>query len=379
MELRLGDCLDVLRTLPEGSVDAVVTDPPAGIGFMGKKWDTPGALVERAAGTCVEWDQAGGNHHPCSQADTVRTRRSEGAKFREFLTPRLAEALRVARPGAVMLCWAIPRTSHWTGTAIEDAGWLIEDRIAHLFGTGFPKHKSKLKPACEDWWLARKPGPKWLGVDACRIPTIAGESLDGGRVSTTTEGWDRPWKHDPEAIAACRERGRAAVEKAETLGRWPANVVLDEEAARLLDEQSGERGGGFGVRGSDQNGVAAAQGINKYHRVNRKDLGAVVGYGDSGGASRFYYCAKASKSDRGENNKHPTVKSTNLMRWLCRLACPPGGVILDPFAGSGSTGKAAIHEGFSFVGIERDPESFATAQRRIAAAQRDAAERLALA
>lgn len=183
--LILGDCLDVLRGMADASVDAVVTDPPAGIKFMGKQWDTPGSFVERQPDRTVVFDKVAGNHNPSNPFDKARTAVSERAKFVAFLTPRLAECLRVAKPGARMLCWAIPRTSHWTGTAIEDAGWIIEDRVSHFFGTGFPKHKSKLKPACEDWWMAWKPDRKAtpLNIDATRIRASSDASRPTDRKS----------------------------------------------------------------------------------------------------------------------------------------------------------------------------------------------------
>jgi hypothetical protein len=336
-------CQADARRLPlaDGSVDCVVTDPPAGIGFMGKAWDS---------------DKGG--------------RRQWVA----WLTSALAECLRVAKPGSILLCWALPRTSHWTGTAIEDAGWLIEDRIAHHFGSGFPKHKSKLKPATEDWWLARKRGPKWLGVDVCRAPaTLKGNHGRGGPIHT--EG-------------RVRQSGFALGhgDPMDGKGRWPSNLVLshspdcDGECApgcpiRLMGEQSGERGP---TAPPGRPARAKAQGGRNGPRWNGV-IDDAVSYPDSGTAARFFpnfepepflYAAKASRRDRGEGNTHPTTKSTALMRWLCRLACPEGGVILDAFMGSGSTGCAAIAEGFDFVGIEIDPEWCGIARARIANARR---------
>lgn len=150
----------------------------------------------------------------------------------------------------------------------------------------------------------------------------------------------------------------------DSLGRWPANVVLDEEAARLLDEQTGELKGGVAVNRNREPGT-----MTSWYGKRASQTGEDVGYGDTGGASRFYYCPKASKADRGDGNTHPTVKNTDLMRWLIRLITPPGGAVLDPFAGSGSTGKAAVLEGMSFVGIEQSPEYHAIASGRIAAAR----------
>jgi hypothetical protein len=315
-----GDCLDVLRTLGCECVDSLVTDPPAAISFMGAKFDT-----FKGRGAFVDW-----------------------------LTPRLAECLRVCRPGAVGLVWALPRTSHWTALAIEDAGWIVEDRIAHLFGTGFPKYKTKLKPACEDWWLCRKPGPLWLGVEECRV------GWEGEPPKIGTPAWGGPQKKlsavpggDGETVTRLPPH---------PAGRWPANLVLDEEAGRLLDEQAGERGDWM-PRGA-QSGKRTSGNVYGAHKES-----PFQSYGDKGGPSRFYYCAKASKKDRGPGNKHPTVKSTALMSWLVKLACPEGGLVLDPFGGTFSTGVACLQTGRRFVGIESDPEYFATGKARMEAAR----------
>jgi hypothetical protein len=331
VELHLGDCLSVLRTLPDASVDAVVTDPPAGIAFMGKGWDT------------------------------FRVR----SRFIDFLTPRLAECLRVARPGSYMLCWAIPRTSHWTATAIEDAGWIVRDRVSHIFGTGFPKGKACLKPAVEDWWLAWKPAKKVtpLGIDRCRIVAADGVPKFTHRGEPTVNAYGNG-KNGSNRTGEIDDR----------TGRWPAHLVLSHSPGcngvcepgcpvRLLDEQGGERTSGGGKRRPN-----AWQSVNAYE-FSRAPSGAHDYERDasSGGASRFFYCPKASRADRGADNRHPTVKSTDLMRWLLRLIATPGDVVLDPFMGSGSTGKAAALEGMGFVGIEGEPEYYKVAEVRIAA------------
>jgi site-specific DNA-methyltransferase (adenine-specific) len=310
-----GDCLDVLKTLEADSVDSLVTDPPAGIGFMGKEWDSFGVTRNRDAKQSQEQYRAVDKSrlgYGFSVEPTVKQRE----QFVRFLSVVFRECLRILKPGSYGLVWALPRTSHWTATALEDAGFEIRDVIHHLFGQGFPKGKSCLKPACENWILVRKPGGgkiKPLGIDECRIEGAwKPKGLQTGLATKKffTNG-DTPLVDKSPHCA----------------GRWPANVVLDEEAARLLDEQSG--------------------------------------------ASRFFYVAKASRSDRGEGNTHPTVKSTALMRHLVALVTPPDGLVLDPFAGSGSTLVACIQTGRQAIGIEIDQGYHDLAQRRITAAQNE--------
>jgi site-specific DNA-methyltransferase (adenine-specific) len=155
-------------------------------------------------------------------------------------------------------------------------------------------------------------------------------------------------------------------------GRWPANVVLDEVAAELLDEQSGQlRPSGAALSGKPARASNTLKGVTG---IMRGTEGNGTLHADSGGASRFFYTAKAGREDRqledGTRSTHPTVKPVDLMRWLVRLVTPPGGVVLDPFMGSGSTGVACVEEGFRFIGIEREPEYHAIAVKRLEAATR---------
>lgn len=328
-----GDCLDVMATLPECSVDAVVTDPPYGLSFMGKAWDhaVPGA-------------------------------------------PFWEAALRVAKPGAHLLAFGGTRTYHRLTCAIEDAGWEIRDCVMWLYGTGFPKSHNgahggtALKPGWEPVIVARKKlagtvaenFAKWgtggIDVDAGRI-SASGPSPSVqrrlGKIPPVTPGGIWPTAGDRQAWAKPHA--------GEDIGRWPANVILDEEAGAMLDEQSGVRASGIAVRRN-------VSGAPTSGFIGAHPIGGDVGYPDSGGASRFFYCAKASRRERGEGNDHPTVKPLSLMRYLVKLFVPVGGVVLDPFAGSGSTGVAALQEGRSFVGIERDAHNVEIARRRIAEA-----------
>ena len=384
-DLCLGDCLEILRTLPDASVDAVVTDPPYGLAFMGKRWDYDVPSVEI-------W----------------------------------AECLRVLKPGGHLLAFAGTRTQHRMAVRIEDAGFEIRDMIAWVYGSGFPKSLdvskaidkaagaerevvgpgrwncvkgsndaqadclirpggkhdetapatpeaqqwagwgTALKPALEPITMARKPlegtvaanvlqwGTGGINVDGCRVegepsPSVERRTHAAPGASTGATGWDTP------ARPASYNEQRPG----EQLGRWPANLIHDgsDEVVGLFPQTVGKIGM-----------VGNTGGNNRiYGKLGRQE-DRQPGTTGSGSAARFFYTAKASRQDRSDGNDHPTVKPTDLMRYLCRLVTPPGGVVLDPFMGSGSTGKAAMLEGFEFIGIERDPAYHAIAQRRISRA-----------
>jgi len=340
-QLHLGDCLEVLATLPDNSVDSIVTDPPYGLSFMGKKWDydVPSVAI---------WEQC----------------------------------LRVLKPGGHLLAFAGTRTQHRMACRIEDAGFEIRDMIAWVYGSGFPKSLdvskaidkaagaqrevvgsykgasnigkestnsyittesgtatdvfitapatpearqwsgwgTALKPALEPITMARKPfsstvaanviqyGTGALNVDECRVGTESRRNPSAGHK-------DLENKRTVTPISSHKEfDGR------ECVGRWPANIIHDGSNEAALSLKSG---------------------------------------------ARFFYTAKAGKVDRESENNHPTVKPTMLMAYLCRLITQPGGTILDPFMGSGSTGKAATINGFRFIGIERDPEYHKISEARI--------------
>nr|DAM52136.1 MAG TPA: adenine-specific methyltransferase [Caudoviricetes sp.] len=404
-ELHLGNCLEVLKDLPDNSVDSIVTDPPYGLSFMNKKWDYDVPSVE-------VW----------------------------------SECLRVLKPGGHLLSFAGTRTQHRMACNIEDAGFEIRDMVSFLYdtnetaqaliesltpeqlkmldatfgrdsmlawvyGSGFPKsHNLKddwtgwgtaLKPALEPITVARKPfrgtvaanvlkhGTGALNIDVCRISTA--DKLGGGAEKAKNaglihEGWQRPWMSDPQAAEAYAKRIRENVEKSEALGRWPANLIHDgsDEVLDLFPEtKSGVMKAGTRRAAQDEPGSVC-------YGTYGGNAASTDTYGDSGSAARFFYCAKATRKDRNEGmqdpgpqfehgatlrkventetkgNNHPTVKPTDLMAYLCRLVTPPGGVVLDPFMGSGSTGKAAMREGFRFIGIEMDADYLAIAEARIA-------------
>lgn len=414
--------------MPENSVDSIITDPPYGLAFMGVAWDTFGDGRKGGGRTNATFDQVGGNHHPTCSADQARTRKSENAKFQAAMTPIFEEALRVAKPGAHLLCFGGTRTFHRMACAIEDAGWEIRDSILWVwsYGQGFPKsmdvakaidkstgyvgevigertvdvgmqgghmhagRKSQqqqqvralsdqakqwegwgtcLKPAWEPIIVARKPLDgtvahnvlKWgvgaLNIDACRVPTQ--DKLGGGMKAGGAEGvWDRPFMHDKDAQAAFVERKRANVAKSESLGRFPANLVHDG-SQMVLDLFPQSKGQQADLTGNEPSRPTK----NIYGEYS--DRQSFAKRGDSGSAARFFYCAKASKKDRGEGNNHPTVKPTELMKWLVQLVTPEGGVVLDPFAGSGTTLVACKMLGRDCIGIEREPEYAEIIKRRL--------------
>ncbi|HBO3083395.1 DNA-methyltransferase [Pseudomonas aeruginosa] len=403
--LHLGDCLQVLKTFPDNSFDSVVTDPPYGLSFMGKRWDYDVPSVEI-------W----------------------------------AECLRVLKPGGHLLAFAGTRTQHRMALRIEDAGFEIRDMIAWVYGSGFPKSLdvskaiasravaafigpdgqsawceecgeahatvdmeyaiycaecaarewqgwgTALKPALEPITVARKP---LSGTVAANVLAHGAGALniDGCRIAGTVEG---PGTTPKSSVAGARGSMAGAMDRVDydgSKGRWPANLIHDgsEEVVALFPEStSGAMKSG--TQRAAQDGPGSVCYGTYGGNTTSRDIEA-----SSGSAARFFYCAKASRKDRNEGcehmerkpphwssgsqnpgsfqsdgtdktsqNNHPTVKPTDLMAYLVRLVTPPGGKVLDPFTGSGSTGKAAVREGFEFVGIEREPPYLTIAEARIA-------------
>lgn len=387
VHLYLGDNLEILQNMPKNSVHSVVTDPPYGLAFMGKKWDYDVPDVNL-------WIQV----------------------------------LRVLRPGGHLLSFGGTRTYHRMAVNIEDAGFEIRDQLQWLYGSGFPKShniskkiidrdQSKdgcltaqywegfgtaLKPSNEPIVLARKPLSektvvdnvlKWgcgaLNIDGCRIET-------DWNTDTTRRGWQG--KIDSSSTNQCDRKQN--FKNPNSQGRWPANTLFDHAAAQILDDQSGllRARNGYGKKGQTGGGTGHCYTMTK---CSAEKSQKVIREGENGvkaGASRFFYVAKASKSERNAGledlpckelsrsnsakagnehegdgfnkiytvkNNHPTVKPVKLMEYLCRLITPPQGIVLDPFMGSGSTGIASKNEGFDFIGIEMEPDYFEIAQKRI--------------
>ena len=382
--LYLGDCLAVLPGLPDCSVDAIVTDPPYGLEFMGRDWDapwqagvgigehnagfSPGApAVPGVRGEIKALPSFTGSTNPtcrnCGgtrQGNDRRSRRRcrcDRPEFPNTTLPRMhafqawceqwaAECLRVLKPGGWLLAFGGTRTSHRLVCGIEDAGFEIRDSIDWIYGSGFPKNPACLKPAHEPIVMARKSSGRsdpLPGLDGCRVQgTPEPTRFDPARHSH--DGW----RHDTT--------GAETAAPAHDAGRWPPNVVLGGEAAAELDRQSG---------------VSASK-IGKPRQSGYGMTHTGAEYDDAGGASRFFpvfrYEAKAPASERPrlpDGTAHPTVKPVDLMAWLVRLVTPTGGRVLDPFAGSGATAEACIVEGFRCILIEQDPPSAALIRKRL--------------
>jgi site-specific DNA-methyltransferase (adenine-specific) len=442
--LLIGDCVEQMRTLDAESVDAVITDPPYGLTFMGKDWDNYGTPLG----------------------------------FQQWTAQWAAEAYRVLKPGGYLLAFGGTRTYHRLAAGVEDAGFEIRDCLLWLYGSGFPKsldvskaidkaagaervklgrnansrEKSTkantlyesgtvgktdyltapatdaardwegwgtaLKPAVEPIVMARKPLIGTVAENVQRYGTGA-ININATRVGTEERFNNAGGISTANGVYGIRFGN---VEGNAVNGRWPANVLLDEEAAAMLDEQSGEsvsqaammqagpesEGWGLhtrqpGVRGHNDSGGASrffhtvkdgAKAVNTYGDGLNTPQPSGLPYGDSGGASRFFYVAKAARAERnfgldGFNtevagtgalrdggreskpraNTHPTVKPVALMAYLIRMVARKGSVILDPFMGSGTTAVAAIQEGVAWIGCEREAEYVKIINGRIAVAQ----------
>ncbi len=328
----LGDCVEVMASMEPDSVDAIVTDPPYDLTSIVNRFGKAGSAPAKPEGM-------GGAYARLTKGFMGQTWDGTGIAFKP---ETWRAALRVLKPGGHLLAFGGTRTSHRMVCAIEDAGFDIRDALVWLYGTGWPKSTGQLKPAHEPIVLARAPGRGApLNVDGCRIGTSKDvpASPTGSR-HKYNRGW-RDQQGDPDVTGSTGWNPN--------LGRWPANIVLDEAAAALLDAATGpQRSGGTPSR------RFADKTRHTYGTFTGREH--VDGIGASeGNVSRFFYTAKASPSER-QGVTHPTVKPVALMRWLCRLVTPPGGVVLDCFAGSGTTRLAALAEGFRVILIEQNAD-----------------------
>ena len=343
-----GDCLLEIKKLSDESVDSIVTDPPYELGFMGKSWDSTGIAYN------VElWK----------------------------------DCLRVLKPGGNLLAFSGTRTYHRMTVAIEDAGFEIRDQIGWLYGTGMPKglnvskaikkHDETLIAESEEWegwntslrpsWepicFARKPligtvaenvlkyGTGGINIDASRIPVDL--SVDDPRL-----GGNGTWKTENMAKNVYGDYKGDEVGSS-PLGRWPANIIHDgSEEVETAFSKIGEKTSGKPGKRQKNHETGSMSGT--LGMLDREE----IGYGDKGSVSRFFYSSKASKDDRA-GSKHPTVKPVSLMRYLVKMVTPPNGTVLDPFGGSGTTGQAALEEGFNVILIENDAEYCIDIQNRL--------------
>lgn len=432
-----GDCVDVIKTFADNSIDACVCDPPYGLQFMGREWDKlwrskPGAdadYVERTAGSLTSRARALPDYSA-----------SKPIQMQSWHEAWAREVFRVLKPGAHIVAFSGTRSYHRLACAIEDAGFEIRDQLAWAYGTGFPKSHdvskgidkaagaerkrelapkkrengatsdvyaqdewtrtigawsrlsdapvteaaatwkgwgTALKPSFEPLCVAQKPfTPAWEPICLARKPlsepTVAANCLKWGcgalnidacRVTVAADDPESYMRgeraiHAKRAVDASNSVSLPpATLSMSRLGRWPANIVHDNSAEVLAAFPK------TGVNGRPNcAGIEYDHSGDVFGKLNRAAYQG--GYMDSGSAARFFFSAKADSDDR-LGSKHPTVKPVDLMQWLCRLVTPPGGTVLDPFAGTGTTGEAAWREGFNAVLIEREPEYLADIARRM--------------
>ncbi len=368
-ELHHGNCLDILRTMPDCTVDAVVTDPPYGLSFMGKRWDYDVPSTEI-------W----------------------------------AECLRVLKPGGYLLAFAGTRTQHRMAVRIEDAGFEIRDMLAWMYGSGFPKSHNV---SCA---IDKSFGHPNRGRAIPTASTYQASDVDKENKLTSNEvtpyepltdeaknwqGWGTALKPAMEPITMARKPFKATV--AQNVQEWGTGAI-NIDGCRIGEEEikTSAKIAGQSFQ-HDYNGCEESTHLGRWPANVMHDGSAEILQG-MGEAARFFYTPKACKDDRDDGcemmeerwkagysytdtpgnaadgmfkdretlkrNFHPTVKPTDLMRYLCRMVTPTGGIVLDPFTGSGSTGRGAVLEGFRFIGCEMDADYIEIAKARILAAEK---------
>ena len=370
--LLTGDCLDVLATLEPDSLDACATDPPYGISFMGREWDTfmPATVEKMRTPKAFGADDANPNlrgRTGWAGSAAIEYDRSAAAslKFHAWTQAWAEAVLRVLKPGAHAVVCASPRMGHRVTCGLEDAGFAIRDLLLWLYGSGFPKSLNlpgglgtALKPAYEPVILARKPlGGRTVAQCVAQFGTGA-LNIDGCRLSTVGDYKDTGNNTDTGLMNGSLQGGSRAAGQTD-LGRWPPNVALDETAAARLDAEGGASRFFYVAKASRDERERGCENLPQRTAGEATDR-------QDGSAGLNSPRAGASRT-RGARNHHPTVKPVALMRWLVRLVTPPGGVVLDPFTGSGTTGLACIKEQCRFLGIEREAEYVAIANARLRA------------
>lgn len=362
VKLHAGNCLDVLAAIPENSVDSVVTDPPYHLTSIVKRFG--GDMPPRTEATV-------GKHAYGRHAAGFMGKQWDGGDI-AFRPETWAAVLRVLKPGGYIVAFASTRGFGRMSVAIEDAGFITHPMIAWIFGTGFPKATrikadgydgfryggQALKPAIEPVYMGQKPFSEETGTANILRWGTGAVNVDGCRIDAT----DNTTKETRSAGNRDRTQYRTGTSGKpipSDLGRWPANIVHDgsDEVTVAFPESAGQL---RAVTGEER----CHRTINAYGEFAGARNGAEP-RNDSGSAARFFYSAKADSDDR-LGSKHPTVKPVDLIQWLCRLVTPPGGTVLDPFAGTGTTGEAAFREGFRAILIEREVEYQADIARRMA-------------
>jgi site-specific DNA-methyltransferase (adenine-specific) len=345
---------DMLEAIPrlvgEGvQVDAIVTDPPYHLTATLARFGKIDINADDATSTRLRQKLDGA----ARLAHGFMNQQWDGGDI-AFRPETWATVASIMRPGAFLVAFGGTRTHHRVWCAIEDAGFVIQDTIMWMFATGFPKRRDALKPAHEPIVLAYKPdGKRMMQIDECRIAT--GDDMgDPHRFAKSKEhpGWSR-LSHTAETIAA---RGDRAFEAAATLGRWPANICHDgsDEVMAAFPDSAGQ----LFTRPKlpkVNNGI--------YGNFGKQE--EFVPRGDTGSAARFFFSAKAGAQDR-YGSRHPTVKPVDLIAWLVALVTPPGGTFLDPFAGSGTAGVAALKTGRNAILIEREAAYITDIRERMA-------------
>jgi DNA modification methylase len=355
-----GDCVAVMAGMEPESVDALVTDPPYGLEFMGKEWDS----LDTPA-----WRAGQGGTGPASRTNGVpfggggkRVRYGQGNQ-QAWHTQWATTALRVAKPGAYLLAFGGTRTVHRMTCALEDAGWVIRDMLMWVYLSGFPKSKASLKPAYEPIILCRKPGAsRDLNIDATRIGYVSEADREQAKVPQPVSGFASPvFEGKPGRNGETFDPGA---------GRWPSNVVMTEDVfGGGVDEVVGggwQSGGGNPKRriAAPGNGLTMGDGWTEDYETGKEPVDT------AGSKSRVFIIPKAPTSERvlsdGRRSPHPTQKPEALIRHLVKLVTPDGGLVLDPFLGSGTLGVVCEGLGMRWLGIEREAEYADWAEARIA-------------